>query len=91
MVEGGACSHKIDYVTIVQEILNFEGHLSCINGSKVMAEWVDFACWWSCIGKGLRLQSVQQTFFYVHVFFNVYDMFNTTSQKDICIGWVYTE
>ena len=24
------------------------------------AEWVDFVYWWSCIGKGLRLQPAQQ-------------------------------
>ena len=24
------------------------------------ADWVDFAYWWSCIGKGLRLQHAQQ-------------------------------
>ena len=27
------------------------------------AEWVGFACWWSCIVKGLRLQPVQQACF----------------------------
>ena len=27
------------------------------------AEWVDFACWWSFIGKGLRLQPAQQVVF----------------------------
>ena len=27
------------------------------------AEWVDFAYWWSSIGKGLRLQPVQQACF----------------------------
>ena len=27
------------------------------------AEWVDFAYWWSCIGKGLRLQPAQQACF----------------------------
>ena len=26
-------------------------------------EGVDFACWWSCIGKGLRLQATQQACF----------------------------
>ena len=25
-----------------------------------VAEWVDFAYWWFCIGKGLRLQPAQQ-------------------------------
>jgi hypothetical protein len=27
------------------------------------AEWVDFAYWWSFIGKGLRLQPAQQACF----------------------------
>ena len=27
------------------------------------AEWVGFAHWWSCIGKGLHLQPAQQTCF----------------------------
>ena len=37
MVEDRAFSHKIDYVAIFKEILNLEGHPSCITGSKVMA------------------------------------------------------
>ena len=37
MVEDGAFSHKIDYIIIFQEILNFEGHTNRITGSKVMA------------------------------------------------------
>ena len=41
MVEDGAFSHKIDYVTgdskYVKEILNLEGHPNRITGSKVMA------------------------------------------------------
>ena len=28
--------HKIDYVTIFQEILNLEGHLNCITGLRDM-------------------------------------------------------
>ena len=32
MVEDGAFSHKIDYVTIVKEILNLEGHSNRITG-----------------------------------------------------------
>ena len=35
MVEDGAFSHKIDYVTICLEILNLKGHSNCINGSRV--------------------------------------------------------
>ena len=27
-------------------------------------EWVEFAYWWSCIGKGLRLQPAQEACFY---------------------------
>ena len=51
MVANGAFSHKIDYVTIFQEILNPEGHPNCITGTKVTG---------SFIGKGLRLQPAQQ-------------------------------
>ena len=35
MVEDGAFSHKIDYVTNFLEILNREGHPICIVGSRV--------------------------------------------------------
>ena len=37
MVEDGAFSHKIDYVALFWEILNFEGHQNCTTGSIVMA------------------------------------------------------
>ena len=44
MVEDGALSHKIEYVTICLEILNLEGHPNCITGSRVTAiflnEWI---------------------------------------------------
>ena len=33
----GTLSHKIDYVTIFWEILNLEGHLNRITGSRVTA------------------------------------------------------
>ena len=33
---------------------NLEGHNNPISGSEVTA--LDLAFWWSCIGKGLRLQ-----------------------------------
>ena len=59
MVADGTFSHKTDYVTIFKDILNLEGHPNCITGSKVTemlnAEWMDFAHWWSFIGKGLHL------------------------------------
>ena len=37
MVEDGAFSHKIDYVTIFLEILNLEGHQNRNTGSRVTA------------------------------------------------------
>ena len=37
MVRNGGSSHKIDYITIVQENLNHEGHQNCITGSRVTA------------------------------------------------------
>ena len=36
-------SHKIDYVTIIKEILNSEGHPNCITSSKVRAILLN---WW---------------------------------------------
>ena len=44
MVEDGAFSHKIDYVTIFWEIFNLEGHPNCITCSRFMAillnDWI---------------------------------------------------
>ena len=62
MVEDGAFSHKIGYVTIFKEILNLKGHPNRITGSKVMAIWNG---WILPIGgasavNGLRLQPAQQ-------------------------------
>ena len=37
MVENGALSHKIDYFTIFEEILNLEGHQNRTTGSRVTA------------------------------------------------------
>ena len=37
MVEDGAFIHKIEYVKNFKEILNIDGHLYCITGSKVTA------------------------------------------------------
>ena len=37
MVEDSALSHKIDYFTIFQEILNLKGHPNRITGSRVTA------------------------------------------------------
>ena len=37
MVADGAFSHKIDYLTIFEEILNPEGHPNLITGLKVTA------------------------------------------------------
>ena len=53
MVEDGGFSHKIDYLTFLEEILNLKGHPNHITGSRVTAtEWVDFAYWWSFIRGG---------------------------------------
>ena len=37
MVGNGALIHKIDYLTILEEILNLEGHQNRITGSRVTA------------------------------------------------------
>ena len=63
MVGDGASSHKIDYFSKFKEILHLKGHQNRITGTRdtaIFAEWVDFAYWGSCIGKGLRPQPAQQ-------------------------------
>ena len=50
MVEDSAFSNKIDYVAFFWASKSHYWFKS--NGN--IAEWVDFACWLSCIGKGLR-------------------------------------
>ena len=66
MVEDGDFSHKIDYVAILQEILNPEGPQNRITGSKVMAfllnGWI-LPMVGASAGKGLRLQPAQQAGF----------------------------
>ena len=41
MVKDGAFTHEIDYVSIFLEILNLEGHLNRVIGSKVTASLVN--------------------------------------------------
>ena len=57
MVGDGAFSHKIDYVTILKEILNLKGHPNHIAGSKAK---VVLQNGWILPG---RLQPAQQACF----------------------------
>ena len=41
MVEDGAFSQKIDYVTIFKGIVNLKEYPNCMTGN--FADWVDFA------------------------------------------------
>ena len=58
MGKNGASSHKTNYIEIFSEILIPEGHqkLYWFKSYGDFSERVDFAFWWSFIGKGLRLQ-----------------------------------
>ena len=66
MVENGAFSHEIDYVTSFKKILNRKGHLNRITGSKVMAVFLN---WWilpfggASSVKGLCMQPALQACF----------------------------
>ena len=62
MVGDGAFSHKRDYVTISKSRRAPKSQY-WFNRYGNFAEWVNFACWWRCIGKGLRLQPAQQACF----------------------------
>ena len=63
LVQDGAFSHKIDCVKMLSEILKGIQIALLVQELWQFAEWVDFAYWWSCIGKGLRLQCAEQVFF----------------------------
>ena len=68
MVGDGASSHKIDYVRSFTDS-KFQRASKThyyFKSYDDFAEWVDFAYWWSCIGKGLRLQPAQQACFEPH-------------------------
>jgi hypothetical protein len=64
MVEECALIHKIDY--FFGEILNLEGHINCITGSKVTAILLNgliLPFGGASVVKGLRLQPAQQACF----------------------------
>ena len=66
-VRDSSSSYKIDYIIVIKNFLNPKGHQNPISGSKDMAillKGMDLAYWWSCIGKGLRLQPAQQACLY---------------------------
>ena len=66
MIEDFAFIHKIDYITILQEILNLKGHPNRITGSKVTTILLNGLilpiCGASAV-KGLCLQPTQQACF----------------------------
>ena len=67
MVGDGAISNKIDYIIFFfedpysQRVSKFHYWFKSYSDFDQL---VDFVYWWSCIGKGLRLQSVQYACFY---------------------------
>ena len=69
MVEDGAFSHKINYFTILKEIINLEEHPNHITGSKVTAILLNgliLPFGGASAVKGLRLQPAQQVFFFFY-------------------------
>ena len=65
-VRDNSLCYKMDYFQLANFFLNPEGDQNYIKGLKVAAillDGLEFAYWWSCIGKGLRLQPAQQTCF----------------------------
>ena len=62
LVEDGAFSLKIDYVTNFREIINFEKHRNCITGSGVRAILLN---WWILpIGGASSVEGLQSTGLY---------------------------
>ena len=52
-VRNGASDHKVDYVAQVKDIISVEEQQNYIISSKDIMILLNFAYWWSCIGKGL--------------------------------------
>ena len=68
MVEDGAFSHKLDYVTMFLEILHLEGHSNHIAGSKITAIFLNG---WILpidgVASGPRLQPAAGLFLIYHI------------------------
>ena len=70
MVRDRSSSYKTDYVIVIKTFLNPKRRQNLTVGLKFMAillKGLDFAYWWSCIRKGLRLQPAQQACFLMSV------------------------
>ena len=81
MMEDGAFSHKIGYVTIFKEILK------CLNSSKVTAILLNG--WILPVGgasevKGLRLQTAQLACLFIYTKTNV-----QSQRRDACSLWQF--
>ena len=66
MVRDSSSNYKIDYVILIKNFLNPEGHQNPMSGSKVMAILLKGLIWLigeASAGEGLRLQPAQQACF----------------------------
>ena len=67
-VRDSTSSYKIDYVIVIKNFLNPEGHQNPISGSKVTAillkGWI-LPIGGASAGEGLRLQPAQQACFFI--------------------------
>ena len=65
-VENGAFSHEIDYVTGGSKSWRASKLHDWYKSYSDFAEWEDFSCWWSCIGKGVRA-ACKAGLFHLHI------------------------
>ena len=70
MVEDGAFSHKIDYVTFCKEILNIKEHQNCVTGSRVTKVLLNGWIW--LIGGASALEGLLSTRFTRLVFISLH-------------------
>ena len=68
IVEDGAFSHKIDYITIFEEILSLKVHPNCLAGWWTVGKWEDFAYWWSFSGEGCASAACAPGLFFIFTF-----------------------
>ena len=77
-----ASSNKIKYVYKLLDILNLKGHQICVIGSTVTTEWVEFAYWWSFIGKDLACSLCSRLFFKSKTQIYIYFIYTTRKSQN---------
>ena len=81
MVRDISSSYKIDYIIVIKNFLNPEGHQNPFNGSKVTAILLKGQIWWSFSGGGSAINGATPS-----SLFYILTSVSTTPSKVVKIG-----